>query len=103
MEENRIPDQEKEQRVAKELEGWKLVEDKFIAKRYRFRDFLTGIQFVNKVAEYAEDIQHHPFISIDYKMVTMKLTSWNAKGLTELDLKCAHHYDEIYKQLNDKY
>ncbi|MBH0231184.1 4a-hydroxytetrahydrobiopterin dehydratase [Halobacillus yeomjeoni] len=96
--EKRIPEGEKTERVA-ELDGWKLQDEKFIVKRYRFKDFLTGVQFVNNVAEYSEEIQHHPFISIDYKMVTMKLTSWNAKGLTDLDLQCAEKYDEFYKQL----
>ncbi|ELK48878.1 4a-hydroxytetrahydrobiopterin dehydratase [Halobacillus sp. ACCC02827] len=101
MEEQRIPDEEKQARM-EELDGWKLSEDKFIVKRYRFSEFLTGVQFVNHVAEYSEDIQHHPFISIDYKMVTMKLTSWNAKGLTELDLKCAEKYDDLYASITGK-
>ncbi|WP_396266055.1 4a-hydroxytetrahydrobiopterin dehydratase [Halobacillus salinarum] len=96
--ETRIPEEEKEQRVA-ELNGWKLEDEKFIVKRYRFKEFLTGVQFVNQVAEYSEEIQHHPFISIDYKRVTMKLTSWNAKGLTELDLDCAKKYDQMYEQM----
>ncbi|WP_082235037.1 4a-hydroxytetrahydrobiopterin dehydratase [Halobacillus massiliensis] len=95
--EERIPEQEIQSRV-NELNGWKLEEEKFIVKRYRFKEFLTGIEFVNKIAAYSEDIQHHPFISIDYKMVTLKLTSWNAKGLTYLDLKCAGHYDEVYER-----
>ena len=56
---------------------------------------------MNRVAEYAEDIQHHPFISIDYKMVTIKLTSWEAGGLTELDLECAQRYDELYSTLSE--
>ncbi len=98
--EKRLTDEEKQERVA-ELDGWKLEDEKFILKRYRFQDFLTGVQFVNYVAQYAEDIQHHPFISIDYKMVTMKLTSWNAKGLTELDLTCAERYDALYEQIKE--
>lgn len=97
MEEKRIPDEQKQERVD-QLNGWKLEGEKFIVKRYRFKEFLTGIQFVNEVADYSEKIQHHPFISIDYKMVTMKLTSWNAKGLTELDLSCAKKYDAIYEK-----
>ncbi|UOR13392.1 4a-hydroxytetrahydrobiopterin dehydratase [Halobacillus amylolyticus] len=97
--EQRIPDEEKQARVDG-LDGWKL-DGKFIVKRYRFEDYLTGIQFVNNVAEYAEDIQHHPFISIDYKMVTLKLTSWQAKGLTDLDLTCADKYDNLYKQITE--
>ncbi|TGB03955.1 4a-hydroxytetrahydrobiopterin dehydratase [Halobacillus salinus] len=99
--ETRIPEGEKEQRVKEELDGWKMADEKFITKRYRFQEFLTGIQFVNRVAEYSEDIQHHPFISIDYKMVTLKLTSWEAGGLTELDLSCAKKYDELYKSITE--
>ncbi|WP_226584995.1 4a-hydroxytetrahydrobiopterin dehydratase [Halobacillus litoralis] len=98
MEEKRIPEDEKESRVS-QLADWKLTEGKFITKRYRFTEFLTGVQFVNHVAEYSEEIQHHPFISIDYKMVTLKLTSWNAKGLTELDLQCAEKYDVLYQSI----
>ncbi|WP_281974875.1 4a-hydroxytetrahydrobiopterin dehydratase [Halobacillus litoralis] len=100
MEEERIPEELKQEKVS-QLDGWKLTEEKFIVKRYRFRKFLTGIQFVNSIAEYSEDIQHHPFISVDYKMVTLKLTSWNAKGLTELDLQCAEKYDDLYHSLKE--
>ncbi|MGP4060825.1 4a-hydroxytetrahydrobiopterin dehydratase [Halobacillus sp. H74] len=100
MEEERIPEEVKQEKVS-QLDGWKLTEEKFIVKRYRFRKFLTGIQFVNSIAEYSEDIQHHPFISIDYKMVTLKLTSWNAKGLTELDLQCAVKYDDLYHSFKE--
>ncbi|MCA0971888.1 4a-hydroxytetrahydrobiopterin dehydratase [Halobacillus litoralis] len=100
-EEKRIPEDQKESRVQEELDGWKLTDDKFITKRYRFGEFLTGVQFVNHIAEYAEDIQHHPFISIDYKMVTLKLTSWEAGGLTELDLSCAKKYDELFKSITE--
>lgn len=101
MDETRIPEEAKLDRVA-ELDGWKLTDEKFITKRYRFQDFLTGVRFVNLIAEYAEEIQHHPFISIDYKMVTLKLTSWNAGGLTELDLECARKYDSIYQSIEQK-
>ncbi|WP_181350909.1 4a-hydroxytetrahydrobiopterin dehydratase [Thalassobacillus sp. CUG 92003] len=96
----RLSEEVKQQEVDK-LEGWSLKDDKFIEKRYRFTDFLTGVQFVNNVAEYAEDIQHHPFISIDYKMVTLKLTSWSAKGLSDLDLQCAEKYDVLYEQVKN--
>ena len=37
----RIPEEEKEQRVS-QLDGWKLVDEKFVTKRFRFQDFLTG-------------------------------------------------------------
>ena len=80
------------------LPGWKL-DGKFIVKKYRFREFLSGITFVNKIAELSEEKNHHPFIAIDYKLVTLRLTSWNAGGLTDLDVALAKVYDEIYEKI----
>lgn len=79
------------------LVGWSLEDTKWIVKKYRFRDFMLGIQFVGEVARIAEEQNHHPMISIDFKMVTLKLTSWHAGGLTELDFTAAADYDQAYK------
>ncbi|WP_160722103.1 4a-hydroxytetrahydrobiopterin dehydratase [Bacillus sp. USDA818B3_A] len=80
------------------LSGWKL-DGKFIVKKYRFREFLSGIAFVNEIAQFSEEKNHHPFIAIDYKLVTLRLTSWNAGGLTDLDVDLAKVYDEIYQKM----
>ncbi|GGG13468.1 4a-hydroxytetrahydrobiopterin dehydratase [Paenibacillus abyssi] len=77
-------------------EGWRLEDVKWIVKKYRFRSYLDGIEFVNQVAKASERINHHPFISIDYKLITLRLTSWNAGGLTELDFTAAAEFDRIY-------
>ncbi|MED4203123.1 4a-hydroxytetrahydrobiopterin dehydratase [Neobacillus mesonae] len=79
------------------LSGWKL-DGKFILKRYRFQEFLKGVAFVNDIAELSEERQHHPFISIDYKLVTLRLTTWSAGGLTDLDFELAKKYDEIFEK-----
>jgi 4a-hydroxytetrahydrobiopterin dehydratase len=36
-------------------------------------------------------------ISIDFKLVTLKLTSWHAGGLTELDFTAAASYDQAHR------
>ncbi|PFP27754.1 4a-hydroxytetrahydrobiopterin dehydratase [Bacillus sp. AFS073361] len=79
------------------VSGWKL-DGKFIVKKYRFREFLQGVAFVNAIAQLSEEKNHHPFISIDYKLVTLRLTSWNAGGLTDLDITLAKNYDTIYEK-----
>lgn len=94
---NRLNDAEIVEAVAG-LSGWKL-DDKFIVKKYRFREFLKGVTFVNEIAQLSEEKNHHPFIAIDYKMVTLRLTSWNAGGLTDLDVALARNYDEIFEKI----
>lgn len=78
---------------------WKLTDEKWIERKYRFREFLKGIDFVHMVAQISENANHHPFISIDYKVVTLKISSWNAKGLTALDFDLAKKYDHFYLQI----
>lgn len=77
-------------------DGWKREESKWIVKKYRFRTFLDGINFVNLIAQASEQLNHHPFISIDYKMVTLRMTTWHDGGLTELDFTAAAAFDRAY-------
>lgn len=74
---------------------WKR-DGKFISRRYAFQSFMEAMAFTNRVAEVAERRNHHPFISIDYKMVTLRLTSWHAGGLTSADFDEAAELDKIY-------
>ncbi len=80
------------------LANWKLVDEKWIRRRYKFKDYLNGVEFVRKVAEYAEGKSHHPNIAIDYKVVTLKISSWEMRGLTDLDFEMAQHFDELYEE-----
>lgn len=81
------------------IADWKLTDEKWIERKYRFLDFLNGVEFVQSVANLSEEVNHHPFIAIDYKVVTLKLSSWNAKGLTLLDFELAEKFDVLYSQI----
>lgn len=85
--------------AVEKAEGWSVEDEKWLRKRYRFPEFLKGIEFVNRIAHLTEDANHHPFISIDYKVVTLKLTSWRMKGITDLDIELIGKYDGIYDEL----
>lgn len=74
---------------------WKL-DEKVIVRRFKFKSFQDAMKFANQVADIAEARNHHPFISIDYKVVTLKLTSWHAGGLTEADFDEAQAFDQVY-------
>jgi len=80
----------------KELEGWK-VEDggKRIVRTRLFPSFTEAVAFVNRVAGIAEERNHHPFIGIDYRKVTLRLTTWHSGGLTALDVESAKAYEAL--------
>lgn len=86
------------QEALERLDGWHVVDEKWLQKKFRFKNFLSGVDFVSNVAEYAEGLQHHPFISIDYKVVTLKISSWQMKGITDLDIEMVEHFDELYEK-----
>lgn len=90
---------EKVEQVLKSKEGWSIQEEKWLHKKYRFKKFIDAISFVNKIADLSEEVNHHPFISIDYVLVTIKLSSWKARGITDLDLKLIDQYDQLFNSL----
>ncbi len=82
-----------------EVTGWTTDDHKWIVRKYRFTAFMQGIDFVNEVASIAEADNHHPMIAIDYKMVTLRLTSWHAGGLTDLDFESAAKFDQAFTDI----
>ncbi|WP_274648468.1 4a-hydroxytetrahydrobiopterin dehydratase [Paenibacillus humicola] len=78
------------------LEGWVREDVKWIRGSYRFASFPDAVAYVGRIADIAEEMNHHPFIGIDYKKVTLRLTTWSAGGITELDIRAARRYNEAY-------
>ena len=58
-------------------------------------DFADAIDFVNAVAEVAEDEEHHPDIDIRYNKVRLVLSTHSKGGLTELDFGLAERIDTL--------
>ena len=57
---------------------------------FQFDTYLDGVDFVRRVAELAELIQHHPHITIDYTTVCISLQTHDAGNfVTEKDLEMA--------------
>jgi 4a-hydroxytetrahydrobiopterin dehydratase len=75
------------------LIGWSVEEGKMV-KKYLFPSFAEAIAFVNKAAGIAERMNHHPFIAVDFRRVTLRLTTWHSGGITGLDIASAKAYDE---------
>ena len=69
--------------------------DNTITKAFEFNSYLDGIDFVNAVANVAEQENHHPDISIGYCKVTISLTTHDAGTITEKDYKLAKLIDDL--------
>ncbi len=70
-------------------------EKKAITRTVEFEEFMDAIDFVNNVAEIAEEAQHHPDISIKHTNVSLKLTTHDAGGVTDLDVELAQRVDNL--------
>ena len=69
--------------------------DNTITKTFEFNSYLDGIDFVNAVANVAEQENHHPDISIGYCKVTISLTTHDAGTITEKDYMLAKLNDDL--------
>lgn len=90
-----------EEEVKQNLEdsdGWETEGEKWISKTYELPSFPKAVQFIQSLAEIAEDRQHHPYIVLDYKNVTVKLSTHDQGGLTQKDFESAHAYDRTRKK-----
>jgi 4a-hydroxytetrahydrobiopterin dehydratase len=76
--------------LAGKLQGWSLVQGReAIERSYRFRDFSEAWGFMNRVALLAESQNHHPDWSNVYNRVRIELSTHDAGGLTDNDVKLA--------------
>lgn len=96
----RLTDEEVQEELLK-VDKWMVKDEKWIERKYMFSDYLKGVEFVSEAAKLSEEHNHHPFILIQYKAVIITLSSWNAKGLTQLDFELAKQFNELFLQ-NEK-
>lgn len=76
------------------LDGW-TIDGQSITRTYRFGDFAAAFGFMSAVALSAERLNHHPDWSNEYSRVTVRLTTHDAGGLTDLDFELAAIMDDV--------
>ena len=75
---------------------WQVKNDKELRREYVFDTYKEAINFVNNVADLAEEEGHHPFIHINYKKVIIILYTHKINGLHENDFILAAKCDVIF-------
>jgi 4a-hydroxytetrahydrobiopterin dehydratase len=83
--------------IASRLEDseWRREGDE-IVREWRFENFAQAMEFVNRVADAAEEANHHPDILVHgWNKVKLSLTNHAAGGLTEADFTMAGRIDGL--------
>lgn len=76
--------------------GWRLAADgKSISKSFKFKDFVSAFSFMSGAALVAERMDHHPDWSNVYNRVEVSLSTHDAGGLTDRDIKLAKAMDQL--------
>ena len=75
-----------------QLEGWSGDADG-ITKTYTFADFAGAIDFVNRIAAIAEDMNHHPDIDVRFNEVHLSIVNHGAGAVTEACIELARSID----------
>ena len=77
-------------------DGWNLSADgKAMERSFRFKDFSEAFAFLTRVAMHAEKIVHHPEFTSVWNRVDFRLTSHDAGGVTDRDIKLAEAIDRL--------
>lgn len=66
-----------------------------IQRTYQFKDFVQAMAFVNRIADEAERVQHHPDILVRWNKVTLTLSTHDAGGITQKDFDLAATADRF--------
>jgi len=77
------------------LEGWAREGD-WIVRDFKFENFKRALEFVNRVADEAEAMDHHPDILIHgWNKVRLSMMTHSVGGLTEKDFKLAERINPL--------
>ena len=81
--------------------GWQITEDgKAIRRDWQVKDFVTGIDFFDRVARVAEEEDHHPDLHLTgYRKVRIEISTHAIGGLSENDFILAARINDLPVEL----
>ena len=81
------------------IDNWDIMKnDKghfYLAKDFKFKNFETSLNFINKVSQIAEDENHHPDLKFGWGYANVIIMTHAINGLAESDFVLAAKIDEI--------
>ena len=88
-----LNDEEISERLG-DLDGWAREGDR-IAKKFDHGDFVGSVEFVRRLTAPAEEMGHHPDLTLSWSEVEVSITSHSDGGLTANDFELASRIDAL--------
>jgi 4a-hydroxytetrahydrobiopterin dehydratase len=82
-------------RLARQLDGWQVIDGKQLVKEYGFPDFHQALAYVERLGEVAESEGHHPDVHLSWGKVRVELSTHSVGGLSENDFILAAKADQV--------
>jgi len=80
--------------LVREVADWDVVNNHHIEREFKFSDFKTALDFVDKVGAIAEEQAHHPDIYLAWGKARVTIWTHKIDGLTESDFILAAKIDK---------
>lgn len=87
-------DENKVNELLKQVSGWS-VENGHLYKKFKFKDFVEAMKFLNSAAGIAEQEGHHPDFCVHYNKVEIEIWTHAINGLSENDFILAAKIDNL--------
>jgi 4a-hydroxytetrahydrobiopterin dehydratase len=78
----------------RDLPEWR-VEDGRLRRTVTSPTFLDAVGLVRRIADVAEELDHHPDIDIRWRTLHLSLSTHDRGGLTEFDTELARRIDDL--------
>ena len=80
------------------IDNWEIKDNKLFRK-YEFDTFMNAIEFVNRVAEIADAMDHHPLIRNIYNTLEFELWSHDQNKITDSDYSLAEAIETLKEEM----
>ena len=77
-----------------EVDSWNVIGGS-LQKEFEFVNFVKAIEFINQIAEVAEEQEHHPVITNSYNYLKIELKTHDVNGISNKDFKLAKAIDNL--------
>ncbi len=83
--------------LLRQLDSWRVEENKKLVKTYRFADFVEAVGFVNAITPVVEEQGHHPVLTVRWGAARVSLWTHAIQALTDNDFIMAAKFDQLYR------